>query len=67
MFSTGGRVRFFTTHGPHLGTVLEVLEEAIDGDHVHRVQPDDGFPVMLLLGRSLSVPDGEPFIVEVGE
>ncbi|MFO0806009.1 MAG: hypothetical protein U0791_23130 [Gemmataceae bacterium] len=65
MFPAGTRVRFFTVFGPRLGTVVEVLDDSIDGDHVHRVQPDDvAFGVMLLLGRSLSIPDGEPFIVE---
>ena len=65
MFSVGTRVRFYTASGPRLGIVAEVLSESIDGDHVHRVQPDDGLPVMLLLGRSLHPAEADaPFIVE---
>ena len=48
-FPPGSRVRFSTTRGELLGTVLAVLE-----DELHTVRPDDrGMPVMLLLGRSL--------------
>ena len=63
MFPPGTRARFFTTFGTDLGTVEAVLDEAIDGDHVHRVKTDDG-PVMLLLGRSLSSLEDVPFVVD---
>ena len=66
MFPAGSRVRFFTVLGPMLGTVLDALDESIQGDHVHRVQPDDGdLGVMLLLGRSLHPAEAdEPFVVQ---
>lgn len=65
MFPAGTRVRFFTALGPMLGTVVAVLDDSIQGDHVHRVKPDDGaFDVMLLLGRSLHPSEAdEPFVV----
>ena len=54
MFPPGTRVIFRTILGDEFGTVVAVLEEAVDGDHVHRVRPDNGaFPALLLLGRSL--------------
>jgi hypothetical protein len=68
MFPTGSRVRFLTLLGECLGTVDAVLDEAIEGDHVHRVRPDDGaFPTLLLLGRSLRPEeDADTPIILVG-
>jgi hypothetical protein len=65
MFPPGTRVRFYTTSGECFGTVEAVLDEAIDGDHVRRVRPDDG-PVMLLMGRSLEGVDADAPIVVIG-
>jgi len=48
-FPPGSRVRFFSTRGELLGTVIAVLE-----DELHTVRPDNrGMPVMLLSERSL--------------
>ena len=48
-FPPGSRVRFLSTRGELLGTVLAVLD-----DELHTVRPDDrGMPVMLLLERGL--------------
>lgn len=64
MFPPGTRVRFHAAHGTCLGTVMAVLDEAIEGDHVHRIKPDDGeFGVMLLLGRSMESIEDAPFVV----
>jgi len=63
-FPPGSRVRFLSTRGELLGTVIAVLE-----DDLHSVRPDDrGMPVMLLLGRSLQ-PEADdadvPLVVTV--
>jgi hypothetical protein len=64
MFPPGTRVQFRTTIGTCLGTVIAMLDDCIDGDHVHRVKPDDGaFGVMLLLGRSMESVEDVPFVV----
>ena len=50
----GDRVTFGATLGDLAGTV-----EALHGDDVYTVRPDDGeFPRMLLLGRALRAVPG---------